>query len=90
MGIMGTNPHETALIDQFCESWGEIHTKYWPLTFKWNKLLSEEQIQKELSDLRENVIIPILTKHEEALARNGTGFYVGDKVSSLVKQYQAI
>ncbi|GAB5585237.1 hypothetical protein Unana1_00137 [Umbelopsis nana] len=80
-GWFGSNPHETAHIDMYCESWGEIHQKYWPLTWKWNKLLPEETIEKELSDLRTNVIIPILTKHEEALAKNGTGYYVGDKIS---------
>lgn len=84
-GWFGSNPHETAHIDMYCESWSEIHQKYWPLTWKWNKLLPEETIEKELSDLRTNVIIPILTKHEEALAKNGTGYYVGDKVSVLAK-----
>ncbi|CAM0138633.1 unnamed protein product [Umbelopsis sp. WA50703] len=34
-----------------------------------------------MSDLREKSMIPILTKHEQALAKNGTGFYVGDKMS---------
>lgn len=80
-GLMGSNAKETALIDQFCESWEEIHKKYWPVIYHYNNVLSEEQINKLISDLREEIIIPILTKHEQALAKNGTGFYVGDKVS---------
>jgi hypothetical protein len=46
-----------------------------------NDLLPEDQFNKKMSDLREKSIIPILTKHEQALAKKGTGFYVGDKVS---------
>ncbi|KAM3581031.1 hypothetical protein VKS41_006477 [Umbelopsis sp. WA50703] len=78
---MGSNAKETALIDQFCESWDEIHKKYWPLIYQFKNVLSEEQIKKQMSDLREEIIIPILTKHDQALAKNGTGFYVGDKMS---------
>jgi glutathione S-transferase len=85
-GWFGSNPHETAHIDMYCESWSELYQKYIPLIgngmYRWNRLLSQETIDKELLDLSETVIIPILTKHEEALAKNGTGYYVGDKVGS--------
>ncbi|KAJ2962475.1 hypothetical protein NQZ79_g2425 [Umbelopsis isabellina] len=80
-GLMGSNAKETALISQFYESWGEIHQKYWPLTYQFKDMLSEEQIDKQMSDLREKIIVPILTKHDQALAKNPSGFYVGDKMS---------
>lgn len=43
-------------------------------------MLSKEQIDQQMSDLREKIIVPILTKHDQALAKNSSGFYVGDKV----------
>lgn len=82
IGIFGTNEHETALVDQFCCSWDEMHEKYWPLLTQWKNLLTPEQYDKVLNNLLQNEFKPIMTKHEEALAKNGTGFYVGDKVCS--------
>ncbi|CAO3678102.1 unnamed protein product [Umbelopsis ramanniana] len=55
-GLLGTSEDETALIDQFYESW-------------------------YLATYQETVVNPLLAKHEEALAKNGTGYYVGNKLS---------
>jgi hypothetical protein len=59
-----------------------MHEKYWPLLTQWKNLLTPEQYDKVLNNLLQNEFKPIMTKHEEALAKNGTGFYVGDKVCS--------
>jgi hypothetical protein len=82
MGIFGTTEQETALVDQFCCSWEEMHEKYWPNMDRLKPLLTQEQYDKAMNDIREKEIKPVLDKHEEALAKNGTGFYVGNKVSS--------
>ncbi|KAJ2962183.1 hypothetical protein NQZ79_g2708 [Umbelopsis isabellina] len=66
IGVMGKTDHEMALVEQFCCSWEELHERYWPLS-----------LHKELYE----AIKPIVMKHEEALAKNGSGFYVGDKMT---------
>ncbi|KAJ2962240.1 hypothetical protein NQZ79_g2703 [Umbelopsis isabellina] len=81
MDIMGKTDHEMALVDQFCFSWEELHEKYWPLLYEWKKLLTTEQFDETLRKVLHEQIKPIVRKHEEALARNGTGFYVGDKMT---------
>jgi glutathione S-transferase len=81
-GYLGTEPHETALIDMYYESWCEIEKKYTlVITNKLQSLLSTEMVEKEKANWSDKVLLPILSKHEEALAKNGTGYYVGDKVS---------
>jgi glutathione S-transferase len=80
-GYMGNHPHESALIDMYYESWNEIQLKYNLLMFKLVKLVSTDLIDKETENWRDTIFLLILTKHEEALAKNGTGYYVGDKVS---------
>jgi len=44
-------------------------------------LVTEEEFEKIMYDIAHQEIRPIMNKHEAALARNGTGFYVGDKVT---------
>ncbi|KAI8577393.1 hypothetical protein K450DRAFT_252225 [Umbelopsis ramanniana AG] len=81
MNIVGETEHEVALVEQYCCSWEELHDKYWPLVSDWKKILTPEQFDNRLKNLLETEIKPIMTKHEEALAKNGTGFYVGDKMT---------
>lgn len=83
MGIVGKTEHEMALVDQFCFSWEELHEKYWPLLYEWKKLLTTEQFNETLGKVLQEQIKPIVMKHEKALATNGSGFYVGDKVRSV-------
>lgn len=85
IGILGNTEHEMALVEQFCYSWEELHEKFWPLFGRWKKLLTPEQFDETMKDILHNEIKPVVVKHEEALAKNGTGFYVGDKVSSYWK-----
>jgi glutathione S-transferase len=90
MDILGKTDHEIALIEQFCFSWEELHEKFWPLFGRWKKILTSEQFDETLQDILHNEIKPVIMKHEEALAKNGTGFYVGDKVSSLCQIFLAL
>ncbi|OZJ04685.1 hypothetical protein BZG36_02540 [Bifiguratus adelaidae] len=48
---------------------------------KWQKILTPDQFEKELNNVVYNEIKPVIDKHEQALAKNGTGFYVGDKMT---------
>ncbi|KAG2184558.1 hypothetical protein INT43_000467 [Umbelopsis isabellina] len=70
-----------ALIDQFCFSWEELHEKYWPLLYGWKKLLTTEQFNETLHKVLHEQIKPIVMKHEETPAKNGSDFYVGDKMT---------
>ncbi|KAJ2962239.1 hypothetical protein NQZ79_g2706 [Umbelopsis isabellina] len=81
IGILGNTEHEMALVEQFCYSWEELHEKFWPLFGRWKKLLTPEQFDETMKDILHNEIKPVVVKHEEALAKNGTGFYVGDKMT---------
>ncbi|CAM0135782.1 unnamed protein product [Umbelopsis sp. WA50703] len=81
MDILGKTEHEMALVEQFCFSWEELHERYWPLVDGWKNLLTPEQFDKTLQKVLHEQIKPIVMKHEEALAKNGTGFYVGDKMT---------
>lgn len=83
MGILGETEHEMALVEQFCFSWEELHDKFWPLFSRWKKILTSEQFDETMKDILHNEIKPVVAKHEAALAKNGTGFYVGDKVNSI-------
>lgn len=87
MNIVGETEHEVAQVEQYCCSWEELHNKYWPLVSDWKEILTPEQFDKCLKKLLETELKPIMTKHEEALAKNGTGFYVGDKVTYLPHCY---
>lgn len=80
-GYLGNHPHQSALIDMYYESWNEIQLKYNLVMSKLAKLVSTDLVDKEKENWRDTILLPILTKHEEALAKNGTGYYVGDKVS---------
>ncbi|KAM3586725.1 hypothetical protein VKS41_001782 [Umbelopsis sp. WA50703] len=84
MDILGKTDHEMALVEQFCFSWEELHEKYWPLLYGWKNLLTPEQYDETLQKVLHEQIKPIVMKHEEALAKNGTGFYVGDNVISIL------
>ncbi|KAI9280856.1 hypothetical protein BC943DRAFT_330441 [Umbelopsis sp. AD052] len=78
-GLFGTSEEETALIDQFYESWSEIIAKGIPvMRLKSNE---PEKYTEALANYHETVVGPILAKHEEALQKNGTGYYVGNKLS---------
>ncbi|KAG2184471.1 hypothetical protein INT43_000380 [Umbelopsis isabellina] len=81
VGIMGQTEHEMALVEQFCSSWEELYEVLFPLVGGWKHLLSPEQYEKSLRQELYEVIKPIVMKHEEALAKNKTGFYVGDKMT---------
>ena len=65
----------------YYESWNEIQLKYNLVLFRLVKLVPTDLVDKEKENWRDTILLPILTKHEEALAKNGTGYYVGDKVS---------
>jgi glutathione S-transferase len=77
-GLFGTSEDETALIDQFYDSWCEIIAKGFPIVRL--KSSEPEKYTEQLKNYQETVVAPILTKHEEALQKNGTGYYVGGKV----------
>lgn len=77
-GLLGTSEDETALIDQFYESWCEIVAKGLPVLRL--KSSEPEKFAQDLATYQETVVNPLLAKHEEALAKNGTGYYVGSKV----------
>lgn len=83
VGLLGSNEEETALIEQFYESWCEIVTKGIPV-FRM-KSNDPEKFDQALATYQETVVNPLLTKHEEALAKNGTGYYVGDKVKTAAR-----
>lgn len=84
-GLFGTNEDEAALIDQFAESWLEIVTKGRPVRLL--KEANSENHEEELSKYLETTVKPILAKHEVALAKNGTGYYVGDKVIHFFRSF---
>ncbi|KAI8575181.1 hypothetical protein K450DRAFT_262917 [Umbelopsis ramanniana AG] len=79
IGLLGSNEDEAALIDQYYESWGEIVAK----GGRTRRLreLEPEKYAEQFEIFKETVANPILIKHEEALIKNGTGYYVGDKLS---------
>ncbi|KAI8577394.1 hypothetical protein K450DRAFT_252230 [Umbelopsis ramanniana AG] len=78
-GLYGSSEDETALIDQFYESWTEIIAKGLPVMRL--KGSEPEKYTEQLAIYHETVVGPILAKHEEALQKNGTGYYVGSKLS---------
>ncbi|CAO3685708.1 unnamed protein product [Umbelopsis ramanniana] len=78
-GLLGTSEDETALIDQFYESWCEIVSKGLPVLRL--KSSEPEKFAQDLATYQETVVNPLLAKHEEALVKNGTGYYVGNKLS---------
>ncbi|KAI8584589.1 hypothetical protein K450DRAFT_217018 [Umbelopsis ramanniana AG] len=80
-GYLGNHPHESALIDMYYESWNEVSLKYHYVKYRLMKLVPTELVDKDKEYWRDNFLLPILSKHEEALAKNGTGFYVGDKMT---------
>jgi hypothetical protein len=65
--------------EQLCISWEELHDKLWPLFGRWKKLLASEQFDETLQDILHNEIKPVIMKHEESLAKNGTGFMLVTK-----------
>jgi hypothetical protein len=78
-GLFGSTEEETALIDQFVESWLEIVNK--ARGIRLLKQSDPEKYAEEHSKFVEITVKPILARHEEALAKNGTGHYIGDKVN---------
>ncbi|KAI9284725.1 hypothetical protein BC943DRAFT_361064 [Umbelopsis sp. AD052] len=79
LGLLGSNEDEAALIDQYYESWGEIVAKGGRI--RRLRDLEPEKYAEQFETFKETVAIPILLRHEEALIKNGTGYYVGDKLS---------
>jgi glutathione S-transferase len=78
-GLFGSNEDEAAHIDQFYESFGEIVSKANPI--RKLRETEPEKYAEQIAIFKETVVTPILIKHEEALRKNGTGYYVGDKLS---------
>jgi hypothetical protein len=76
--LFGANDDEAALIDQFYESWREITAKH---PGRGQQESDAEKSAERFAKYVETVVKPILTKHEEAISKNGTGYYVGNKVS---------
>ncbi|KAL6048725.1 Glutathione S-transferase P [Balamuthia mandrillaris] len=76
-GFNGTNEIEAALIDQFSEGVGEFATAGLKVIFAPEGANKAELLAKFLSE-----DLPKWLGHfDRALAKNGTGFFVGDKVS---------
>ncbi|OZJ04684.1 hypothetical protein BZG36_02541 [Bifiguratus adelaidae] len=78
-GLFGGNEDEAALVDQFYESWNEIVTKRRPI--RQIKDSNPEKYAEDYPNYIETIVKPILAKHEQHLAKSGSNYYVGDKIS---------
>lgn len=78
-GLYGSNEEEAALIDQFYESWSEIVAK--GAAVRRLRETDPEKYTEQFEIFKDTVAHPILKKHDEALSKNATGYYVGDKLS---------
>lgn len=78
-GLYGSNEEEAALIDQFYESWTEIAGKF--AAIRRLRESDPERYAEQFEIYKDTVAHPILKKHDEALSKSGTGYYVGGKLS---------
>ncbi|KAK9764808.1 hypothetical protein K7432_007405 [Basidiobolus ranarum] len=74
--LMGSNPHEAAHIDSFTEGWFSMLNSLVQIRF------GKSPEAKETGKVNFPAAVEFILKHHEAqLEKNGTGYYVGSRLS---------